>query len=218
MSERRTLIVTGLVLLLIIALVGAVIWYLVGFIRGRQQDTATQDLFPQTSANVVVVTPSPTTSAVANNPAPTQAPNVQAATVTTSQNNKVYAASNFQFSFAKNWGLTACSNSKNIELDPYNATDTTLACGRAIKPITVLVNQNSCVGGTVVTLGNTQARKVVDTHYVTRDGSGTQYHWCTLSGPQLDITHRVGSGTAFSQDDFSGAVEQMISTLTVSGS
>lgn len=219
MTDKRPLIVTGLVLLLIIALIGGVIFYLINFIKGRQTQEASSDIFPKTSMNVVVVTPTPS-GLVAASPNPPSTPAAQQSVVGTSSdgNSKTYTGQGFQLTFPKTWGVTTCSNTKHFELDPYNSSDQTIVCSRATKPITVLVGQSSCVGGETAMLGNTQVAKNKDNSFRTRDGNGVQYHWCTKSGVSLDITHRVGSGTAFAQDDYSKAVEQMISTLTTSGS
>lgn len=214
MNDKRPLIVTGLVLLLIIVLIGGVIFYLVNFFRSRQDNQqATQDIFPHSSMNVVVVGPDGSPS-----PTPLASPVTGQANQNTvtgvNGNSKFINASGVGLSFPTNWGVLTCSNSKNFELDPYNNSDVTVSCAKATKPITILVNKSSCADGQVITLGNTQVRKTVDTNFITREGRGSQYHWCTQTTPSLDITHRVGTGTAFSQDDFSTAVEQMISTFT----
>src|SRR5581483_2817476 len=139
MNDRRPLIVTGLVLLLIIALIGGVIFYLVNFIRSRQ-DTgeATSNIFPTTSANIVIANPSPSVYPVAST-----TPNQTAQTPTTgiNGNSKFINTGSFQLSFPNSWGVLSCSNSKNFELDPYNSTDSTVTCSHATKPVTVLVGR-----------------------------------------------------------------------------
>ncbi len=217
MNDKRPLIVTGLVLLLILVLIGGVIFYLINFIRGRQTtEQATRDIFPRSSMNVVIENPSASPQASpAVTTTPNQSPNVQSVGVSNRGNSKIITSQGFQLAVPQNWGTLTCLNSKNFELDPYNAADSTANCVKAIKPVTFLVGKNSCAGGQIVTLGNIQVRKIVDTNFVTRDGRGTQYHWCTQTTPSVDITHRVGTGTAFAKDDFSAAVEQIISTFTL---
>lgn len=216
MNDKRPLIVTGLVLLLIIALIGSVIFYLINFIRGRQaNEQATRDIFPRTSMNVVVVNPTASPSAIpAATAAPAQVAQQPVTGVSSDGTSKTINGSGFQLMVPKNWGVASCSNSQNLELDPYEGNDVTFGCSRAVKPVTLIVGANTCSGGQAVTIGNIQARKIVDNNFVTRDGKGTQYHWCTQTTPSLDITHRVGSGTAFSAEDFSATVEQIISTFT----
>src|SRR5258708_31480580 len=121
MSERRTLIVTGLVVVLIIALILGVVWYLFNFIRARQTtQPATSDIFPRSSNNIVVNASSdpnsgqtifPTTAPSATNapgasktpsstPTPTLVP-----TPTVSQTNpnlKVYSGPGFTLAYPKN--------------------------------------------------------------------------------------------------------------------
>lgn len=215
MNDKRPLIVTGLVLFLIIALIGFVIFYLVNFIRGRQSnEQATRDIFPRSSMNVVVVSPA---ASPASTPSATQVTQQPATGLNSDGTSKTITGNGFQLMIPGNWGVLSCNNSKNLEFSPNDGSDTTVNCTRAVKPVTVLVGINSCAGGQVITLGNVQVRKIVDNNFKTRDGKGTQYHWCTQTSPSLDITHRVGSGTAFSADDFSAAVEQVITTLSVGG-
>ncbi len=211
MEDKRTLVATGLVILLIIVLVGWVVFYLVSFIRGRQmQQEATQDLFPRAS-----VTPTPIESGWSPPSSPSPVASTAPNPLTVGQNNKTYSGASFQLSFPKDWGLLTCSNSQNFELDPNNPNDQlAVACNLATKPVTFLVGQNSCRGGRLITLGSVRVRKVVNNNFVTANGRGIQYHWCTQTNPSLDITHRVGTGTAFSSQDYSSEVESIIQSLS----
>lgn len=239
MSERRTLIVTGIVVLLIIALILGVVWYLFNFIRERQinQQQATSDIFPRSSASIVIspapvptgtVVPSPTIGTPTRTPsatpvatfAPTPSPTplrTPAPTPTISSSNpemKVYKGQGFAISYPKNWGLLTCTDSNNIEFDPYNPVDQNIDCNFALKPITVIVGQTASCPGQMISYGPNGAQKSV------RTGSkGLIYRWCSQASPKLDITHRVAPTTqvGYSKDDFSVQIEQMISNINFTG-
>lgn len=212
MEQRKTLIMTGLVLLLLIGLMVGVIYFLLGFIRPKP--STTRDLFPKSTASESAVgTPPSTFIYGSSTPAPTVASAAPQA-VAPPQGMALYQGTNFQLFYPKNWGLLTCNNSQNFEFDPTNfANQTGFPCDRAVKPITVLVGQYSCSGGTTVNLGGVSVRKIVTENVRTTSGGlGREYHLCTNTTPSLDITHRVGSGPAFSSQDYSTQVEQMIST------
>lgn len=220
MQDKKPLIVTGLVLLLILVLVGAVIFYLVSFPRSRQAPEATGDLFPRSSFSPVV-SPSPGSVTLAS-----PSPVVSSAPVTGSTgavytnpsnpNQKIYAGSGFQLTYPQNWGILTCSNSQSFEFDPYNSRDQiSIVCNRAVKPVTVQVTRGGCAGGQSVTLGNVQVRESIDNAFNTSAGTGTQYKWCTQTSPTLIFTERVGRGSsAYGRDDFSAQVKQVISSLS----
>src|SRR3982074_2353333 len=113
MNDKRPLIVTGAVLLLILILIGGVIFYLINFIRSRQTtDQATRDIFPRSSTNIVVNNPTPSPSANFVRPAATaapnqvaqQSPNVQSIGVRNSGNSKIITSQGFQLAVPQNWG------------------------------------------------------------------------------------------------------------------
>lgn len=224
MSERRTLLVTGIVVVLIIALIIGVIWYLFNFIKARQnQPAATSDIFPRTSATIIVSSqpsqaPQGTVAPIATSvpvAAKTPTPTVIPTPISNPSNpaTKIYTGSGFTITYPKTWGLLTCNNSKNFEFDPYNSTDQlNFGCNFAVKPITVIVGQTSCPGS-IVTLGTTKVIKSVKT-----GTKGTIYRWCTQTSPMLDITHRTASTTqtGYSKDDFSAHIEEIISKSTFS--
>lgn len=215
MQDKRPLIITGLVLLLILVLIGAVIFYLVNFIRSRQTPEATSDLFPKSSASVSF-SPTPSVSGlVYASTAPSASPTVSNNNPNANNPNlKTYIGAGFQVSYPKNWGLLTCSNSKSFEFDPYNSNDQIgVVCSQATKPITVQVRNSGCAGGESISLGNLQIQRSKDPNFNTAVGNGIQYMWCTKTNPTLVITHRVGNGTAYSTNDFSTQVEQMISNI-----
>ena len=124
----------------------------------------------------------------------------------------LYKGNGFTLRYPKNWGILTCNNSDNFELDPTNPADQIgVTCERALKPITVIVGKKAQCQGDMVTLGNV---KVIKSKIM--DDNGTDYRWCTQTVPDLDITHRVSKtpSRATSKQDYSAAVEQMISTFT----
>lgn len=200
MDRKKTLIVTGIVLLVILALIFAAVFYLVRTIQNRQKSSP-RTLFPETSSSPAVV-PS-NTSAPVNNPVPTQP---QTST-------KTFKGATFQLNYPNNWGLLTCNNSQNFEFDPQNSNDLLrVVCDRAVKPITILVTDNLRCTGEAVTFGTHQVIRFQDGN----KGGAVDYRWCVVtSGADFDITHRANpaGGVATSREDFSTQIEQMISTL-----
>jgi hypothetical protein len=210
--QRRTLIVTGAVLLIILVIIFGTVFFLIRTILNRPSTSPTPSpldrvgLFPNESASPtatlpgVTATPGPVND---NNPQPPVTGDLE-----------TFSGPVFQAQYPKNWGILTCNNSRNVELDPGSSNDQlNIGCDIAAKSVTIIVGQNTCTGGQVVTLGGMQVRKVVGPVQTNLGGSGTQYHWCTLTPTPLDITHRVGTGRAFSADDHAQQVEQMISSL-----
>lgn len=219
MENKKTLIATGAVVVLLIVLIIGGILFLFNFIRNKQQEANT-NIFP--SAPVVegspstvayaTTSPSPTitvrpTSTPKATPKPTPAPSsvVPAGT-------KTYTGNGFQLFYPQNWGLLTCSNSQNIEFDPLNSTNQlNYKCDYAIKPITILVHSStpSCPGS-IITLGGVSVIKSV-----TNTANGTTYRWCTKTSPSLDITNRVSATTqrAYSTKSYASEIEQMISQM-----
>lgn len=197
-DKTRALIVTGAVLLLILALIIAAIFYLIRFIQGRQAGMTSTN-----TDNAIIFSPSPVADGSAQG--------------TTSNNNqqtdiKNYNGNGFQLSYAKNWGLLTCSNSQNIELDPYNSTDQLkVACDYAQKPITVIVGAQ-CEGQTTQ-IGSMQVVKSER-----QLSQGTEKSWCVKTGgTNLLFTNRVSETQVrgYGKDDQTSAIEQMISRIRV---
>jgi hypothetical protein len=200
MDRKKTLIVTGIVLLIILALIFAAVFYLVRTIQNRQSSSKT--LFPTGSSSPAItpsITPTPVSGAQ---------PQPQPQT-----SGKVYKGSSFQLNYPVTWGVLTCNNSQNFELDPQSSADQpAVLCDRAVKPITVLVTDNLRCTGETVTMGTHQVIRSQDGN----KGGAVDYRWCVVtSGVDLDITHRANpaGGPATSKEDFSAQIEQMISTL-----
>lgn len=209
--QRRTLIVTGAVLLIILLIIFGTVFFLIRTIlkpSGTPNPTPTSrvSLFPTASGAPGASLPGETTAS----PAPFNSTNQPAP----ASGLETFNGPVFQMQYPNSWGILTCNNSRNVELDPTSTVDQlNIACNYAQKPVTILVGQNTCVGGQIVSLGSVQVRKIVGPILTDTGGSGNQYHWCTQTSPALDITHRVGTGRAFSASDYSSQVEQVISSL-----
>jgi len=201
-DKTRALIVTGAVLLLILALIVAAIFYLIRFIQGRQVGVTTTN-----TQNTINFSPSPSAAAVLENGT------VNTPVVTQVQGDfKTYNGTGFQLSYPKNWGLLTCSNSQNIELDPYNSTDQLkVACDYSQKSITVIVGaqcdgQASQIGGLNVITSNKMLSQ------------GNEKSWCVKTGgTNLLFTNRVSGNEVrgYGKVDQSQAIEQLISRIKV---
>ncbi len=200
-DKTRALIVTGAVLLLILALIIAAIFYLIRFIQGRQAGVTTNN-----TQNTINFSPSPGVGSGTNNQ------NGTTNTPVVSGDFKTYNGSGFQISYPKSWGLLTCSNSQNIEFDPYNSTDQLrVACDYAQKPITVMVGaqcegQAAQIGGMQVVKSNKALSQ------------GTENAWCVKTGgTNLLFTNRVSGNEirGYGKDDQSQAIEQLISRIKV---
>lgn len=204
MDDRtRTLIITTLVLLIIIALIGGIIFYVTRIIRGRQVPRTASTSSPQ--GTIRMVSPSPTTT-----PSTTQAPSSPQGTPRTQTlpaNTKRFKSSGFELVYPQNWGILTCNNSKNIELDPNSNVDQiNVVCDYAQKPITILINGSNCQGETISKGGITSVKSVGDFN------GGKEYKWCTKTTPSLEITHRVNpnGGRATSKEDVSTQIEDIV--------
>lgn len=207
MDQRRIVVVATAVGFLILAIILGTIFYL------------SKNLNKSTTPNKVVTSsPLPANSIPTASQIASPSPSAQATAGAASAaaplvpGTKLYTGAGFSISYPQNWGLLTCSNSKNIEFDPYNSTDQlNFACNFAVKPITVVTSNVTSCSGDQVTLGaNTvfKSRRFV--------GDGVDYKWCIKGNPGLVITHRVSDGgeRATSKDDFSQQVEDMISHIT----
>jgi hypothetical protein len=199
-NRGKTLIVTGILILIIVAIMFGAVYYLINMFRNfRSPSTASP------APNITRTSPSPTSQAFQ-----TPGPSASAAQPQSASNTKMYSGQGFTLYYPKTWGLLTCSTTPHVELDPYNSADQAgVNCDYAAKPITVLVGQNSCQGGEVVNLGGTQVMKIKK-----QTAEGTSYKWC-VAQPALEISHRVSANPnrATSKDDFSGQIENMIKNL-----
>lgn len=194
MDDRtRTLIVSVLVLIIILALIGGAIFYVGRIIRGRQSGSILRG-----SPNPSVVVPSPSPSSTLTEG------NFEVGT-------KSHKRAGFEVFYPQNWGLLTCKNSQNFELDPTSSTDQLgINCDVALKPITVLVGNNNCSGGETLDKGGVKFIKIR-----TVVGATVSYKWCTQTIPNLEISHRVSPADdqATSKKDFSKQIEEMISKI-----
>lgn len=195
MDQKTRTIIIGGVVLLILAAVSGTIFYLSRISKVSDQTTSTDNSLPQ-----VQISPAPSS-------APRNTPGASANGL------KTFVGPAFSIQYPQNWALLTCSNSQNIELDPYGGNNIQgVVCDFAVKPVTFLVaNKLSCQGETVK-LGNNQ---VVRSKTTGANGD-INYRWCVpLVGKSVDITHRVSaSGSrATSKDDFSAQVEKIITEL-----
>lgn len=200
MENKKSLIITGVVVLIIIALVITVIYYLIQFIRSRQ--TATPgEIFPQAS-----VTASPVATGTVNTPTTGAQPTAPQAGL------KTYNGAGFGVQYPQSWGLLTCNNSPHFEFDPSSPSDqANMTCDVAVKPVTVLVGAgNRCSGGEQINLGGNNVTRVKDA-----SSGSVDYTWCVNGPTYLEFSHRVSpNGTgAYSSQDYSTQVEQIISNL-----
>lgn len=194
MDDRtRTLIVSALVLIIILALIGGAIFYVGRIIRGRQSGST---LKGSPNPSTVASSPSPRSTSTEGNLEP---------------GTKSHKGAGFEVFYPRNWGLLTCQNSAHLELDPKTGTDQLgIVCDVAQKSVTVLVGSGNCPDGETVTRGGVtfiKTKKEVE--------GGLNYKWCTQTTPNLEISHRVSKTgeEATSKDDFSVQIEEMISKI-----
>lgn len=217
-QQQRSLIFTAAVGLIILAIIVGSIYYLVKFIQSR---VASNRQAPQAS---VVSIGSDSPNAEGSNAAgqfqANQTPQSSisrtvpqtAGAINVSGDKKIYNAGNFQLTYPKTWGILNCLNSNHFELDPVNSADSKIICSKAIKPITILVDEIDKCTGNNTKIGNIE---IIKSKKVDIDGY-TAYQWCTKTDPVLNITHRVSKNgeQATAQNDYSSQIEDMISKLT----
>ncbi len=203
-DKTRALIVTGAVLLLILGLIIAAIFYLIRFISGRSSTNTNTNQTRQ-----INFSPSPASTGENNNNAPAVSnPGGSAANNTEF---KVHNGAGFQLSAPKNWGILTCSNSQNVEFDPANPTDQLkVACDYAQKPITVIVGV-ACEGATTDISGVSVVKSQRNL------SKGVEKSWCVKSGSGLLITNRVSNQDVrgYGKEDYSKQIEEMIARLRV---
>ncbi len=201
-ARTRAIIIVIAVILILAGVIGLSI-YLLRLSQSKAPVTGGINTLPK----VATTTPGATTP-------------ITQSLVTPTPTEKTFIGSGYTLKYPANWGILICSNSKSIEFDPTNPTDSRdVSCDVAQKPITILVtNTAPACRGDQITLGPNQVTKSVSTL-----NGDTDYRWCLQSGSTfLDITERVSSSgsRATSTIDYSGQVEEMIKTITppVSGS
>lgn len=227
MNSRVIIIAIAAILLLILLFIG------VAYLLSRLFAPTSVEVITPTPTPIAVVVPLPTAAPIETpvptpteiptptpttpptpTPAsisliiPTQPPAVAPATI------KILQGSGFTLFFPGNWGLLACNNSPNFELDPDNSTDQQITCDFAQKPITVLVRSTTtgCSGETLILGPNSVI------HSISQTPDFTVHRWCTLTQPVLDITHRVSpfSSSITSVVNHSTEIEQMIANTRFS--
>lgn len=232
-QQQRSLVFTAAVGLIILAIIVGSIYYLVKFIQtrvssSRQSPQASVESIAEASASPTegeniqgeqAITDSTQqaqgsiqSGASTAQPAPTAETKGGVSVVS---DRKVFNSGSFQLSYPKTWGLLSCTNSKNIELDPKNGADSKIACNYSVKPITILVGDNSGCSGDTANIGS-----IAVTRSKQSEGGYTKYQWCTKTSPLLNITHRVSSTNdpASSKEDYSKQIEELIGKLTFSRS
>lgn len=199
-DQRKTLIVTGAVVLIILALIISLVFFLTRFISSRRQ----------------AVSPTPTATTSGQTPAETASPK-PGSTSAPVPNAESYRGNGFELAYPQNFGLLTCNNSAHFEFDPEKSQDMLkVNCDRAVKPITVLVSDNlSCQGDNIKLGNNNVVRKVEGTK-----GAEADYRWCVINpdGVDLNITHRVSNSgrPSSSKEDYASQVEQIISSVNFS--
>lgn len=190
-------ILFAIISVLIIAIILSGIFYLM---KSSKQIIPTGNKNPDPLARLGVIT---------NNP---QQPVVSTQAVAAT-NTKTYQGRNFTINYPQKWGILTCSDSDNIEFDPYSGSDLkNYACDRAIKPITVLVSSTalSCPGESIKIGNNTVIKSRTETAYWLKN------RWClNKSGLSFDITNRVNQSgiVGTGKDDFSSEIEKIINSL-----
>ncbi|EKD91396.1 MAG: hypothetical protein ACD_30C00014G0006 [uncultured bacterium] len=199
-DQRKTLIVTGAVVLIILALIISLIFFLTRFISSRRQSAS----------------PTPTVAPSGQTPGETASP-APGNTSAPVPNAKSYKGVGFELAYPNNWGLLTCNNSVNFEFDPEKSQDMLkVNCDRAVKPITVLVSDNLSCQGDNIKLGNNSVVRIVEG----TKGAEADYRWCVINpnGVDLDITQRVSNSgrPSSSRQDFAVQIEQVISSVNFS--
>lgn len=207
-NERKSLILTIAVGVLVLALIIGLVFYLVRFIQSRRV-SSTQPSSPEINQ----VTPSPGSSGSSVTPPAGSTSDSGVSSGNNLRDIKIFSGQGFQVRYPKGWGVLTCNNSQNFELDPLNSQDQLgVNCDVAVKSVTVLVNPGKICQGENVVLGNV---KVVRSKK--SDGGYTRYEWCTNTNPVLNFTHRVSTAgePATSKNDYSIQVEQIIKSISV---
>lgn len=214
MEMERVLIIIGGLLLLIIFIAIVVLYIIPYFVPGLFRSS------PSPTPVVVVSSPLPSprvaSPSVAPATSPTPSPTAISTTITypTTQplGYKLFSGRFFILSYPANWTILTCANSDNLEFDPIGKADTVgVICDFAQKPITVILQNNlsGCIGN-AVTIGRYSVVKGISV-----TPSYTEYQWCTVAQPVLNITHRVDSTSSrgVGAINFEKEIESIITTL-----
>ena len=204
-DQRKTLIVTGAVLLIILALIISLIFFLTRFISSRRQAV---------NPSPSVTTSEQKTSENSASPSPESGITFQPSVV---PNAKSFRGNGFELAYQNTWGLLTCNNTSNLEFDPEKSSDMLkINCDRALKPVTVLVAEKLVCQGDNIKLGNNNVVRSVEG----TKGAEADYRWCVMNpnGVDLDITHRVSNSgrPSSSKQDFAAQVEQIITSVNFS--
>src|SRR3989344_6814949 len=203
MEDRRSVIISAIIGILVLALIIGVIIYLIRFILNRPSNPGQTPEPEPTIEESTQPNPSKTPrSSASPRPSGTATPNTGLT---------VYKGEGFEISYPRNWGILTCSNSQNIEFDPNSSQDQLkVYCDVAQKPITVLVNSNTCSGGENGSKGGINFVKTKK-----QTAQFLSYKWCLKTTPALEVSHRVSDsgGRATSKQDFSAQIEELISRI-----
>ena len=196
-DKTRAIIVTGAVILLILALIIAAIFYLIRFISSRSSTNTN-------SGKQINFSASPTPAGGS------EAGTTQGSGSSNTSGTKSHNGVGFQLNYPQNWGLLTCSNSQNIELDPTNGTDQRIACDYAQKPITIMVGV-SCDGTTTDISGVPVVKSQRNL------SKGVENSWCVKIGSGLLITNRVSNQDVrgYGKQDYAKQIEELIAKLRV---
>lgn len=212
MEGRGNLIAAIIVIILVLAVVFGTILYLTKSFGGRINLFGSlpkvTSLPIKTSNPIATSSPSSTKQVTSNPIISTPVPTI----VSVGGGKSIYYAKGFQIQYPANWGVLSCTTSSNFEFDPYNSANQKLSCDRAVKPITVLIDQGLACRGDLKKIGSHQ---VYVSKVAYRDWLTNEY-CLNESGRNIDITNRVATTGAIGtgKDDFSSQVEQMISTIS----
>ncbi|MDD2822646.1 MAG: hypothetical protein PHQ59_01060 [Candidatus Daviesbacteria bacterium] len=208
MEITKKTIIIAVVSVIIVAVILSGVFYLLK--NSKQIVSGSKNTNPLARLGVITSNTSPTPTSTAQN---NSLPVTNNQTNQGSTNTKTYQGINFTFQYPQKWGILTCSDSQNLELDPYNSNDLrNYSCDRAIKPITIIVSNSalSCAGETVKIGNNTVIRSKTET------ANWLKNRWCiNKNGLSFDVTNRVnGQGiTGTGKDDFSSDIETIIKSL-----
>jgi len=198
-------IILAVVSVIIIAMILSGVFYL---LKNSKQIITNNNSNPLARLGVVSNSPTPTVSSESDS-----LPATNNQTTQISANTKTYQGRNFTLKYPQKWGILTCSDSENLEFDPYHSNDLkNYVCDRAVKPITILVGNGdlNCLGETVKIGNNTVIRSKTET------ANWLKNRWCVnKNGISLDITNRINSQSIIGtgKDDFFSEIETIIKSL-----
>lgn len=195
-------IITTLFTLLFLSAAGYILIF-VGPALFAKTQLFSSSLKPSASAKPKV-SPSPVSSSVQSTSIPQ--PNTENSSF------KTYRGNFYSLQYPSAWGILTCINSHNIEFDPTNSVDYIgVVCDSAIKPISIILSNtlDDCTGDTIQ-IGNIG---VLSATY--NSANYTNYKWCTITSPVLNITNRISNTTAVAatQNSYASEIEEIIKSL-----